>query len=121
MVFRFMAYDIISEIGFGSPLGFTDAGEDVDGLIQGFHDGMTVFGLLGRLHPFTSWFKHTWLGQKYLVAKPEDTKGVGVLMKVRDRLLDERIRAIEEGTLGDRVDLLQHFLDARTDEGKPRK
>ncbi|KAK5169723.1 uncharacterized protein LTR77_005701 [Saxophila tyrrhenica] len=49
----FMAYDIISEIGFGAPIGFIEQGKDVDGLIQGFHDGLPAFGLLGRLWPFT--------------------------------------------------------------------
>jgi cytochrome P450 len=114
-----MAFDIISELGFGAPLGFIDRGDDVDGLIQGFHDGMLVFGLLGRLHPFTSWFKKTWLGNKLLVAKVEDTKGVGILMQVRDRLLKQRLSDIDQGKAGDRVDLLQTFLQARTEDGEP--
>ena len=115
---RYMAYDIISELGFGAPLGFVEAGSDVSGLIKGFHDGMTVFGLLGRLHPFTSWFKKTYLGHKYLVAKPSDTKGVGVLMKVRDRLLTQRLEDLKQQKTSERVDLLQTFLDARTEDGE---
>jgi len=114
----FMAYDIISEFGFGAPLGFVRTAEDVGGLIQGFHDGMTVFGLMGRFWPFTMWFKRTWAGKKYLVAKPEDDSGIGVLMRFRDKLLYQRLRDIEEGNKIDRVDLLQTFLDARTDDGK---
>jgi hypothetical protein len=66
-----MAYDIISEIGFGAPFGFIDSGSDVGGLIQGFHDGLLPFGLMARLWPFTNFIKKTPLG-KYLVAKPED-------------------------------------------------
>ncbi|KAL4781111.1 cytochrome P450 [Aspergillus varians] len=33
----FMAYDVISEVGFGAPFGFVKS-EDVGGVIQGFHD-----------------------------------------------------------------------------------
>ena len=113
-----MAYDIISEIGFGEPFGFIEKGEDIGGLIQGFHDGLPAFGLLARLHPFTSWVKTTFL-KKYLVAKPADNSGIGVLMRFRDRLIDQRITDIENGKKSDRTDLLQTFLEALTEDGKP--
>lgn len=116
---RFMAYDIISEIGFGAPIGFVDKGADIGGLIQGFHDGLPYIGLMARLHPFTTWIKTTWIGQRYLVARPEHKSGIGVLMRFRDRLLAQRMQEIEEGKKIDRVDLLQTFIDARTDDGKP--
>ena len=114
----FMAYDIISEVGFGAPIGFVEAGKDLHGLIQGFHDGLPAFGLLGRLWPFTYWVKSTFL-EKYLVAKPEDQSGIGMLMRFRDKLLAERRHDIETGKAGDRVDLLQTFIDARDDDGNP--
>ncbi|KAK3709860.1 hypothetical protein LTR37_010690 [Vermiconidia calcicola] len=115
----FMAYDIISEIGFGAPIGFVESGTDVDGLIQGFHDGLPAFGLLGRLWPLTYKLKNTWFGEKFLVAKPEDKSGIGMLMRFRDKLLAQRRRDIEEGKAGDRIDLLQTFIDARDDDGNP--
>ena len=102
----YMAYDIISEIGFGAPLGFVEKGEDIGGLIEGFHSGLVVFGLLCRLHPFTKWFQDTWLGEKLLLAKPSDKNGVGVLMRFRDQLLEQRIRDIEAGNVS-RYDLVQ--------------
>ncbi|KAK3112206.1 hypothetical protein LTR53_011770 [Teratosphaeriaceae sp. CCFEE 6253] len=114
----YMAYDIISEIGFGAPIGFVESGSDVGELIQGFHDGLPAFGLLARLWPFTYWVKRTWLG-KYLVAKPEDKTGIGMLMRFRDKLLAQRRVDIEQGKAGHRVDLLQTFIDARDDDGNP--
>lgn len=102
-----MAYDIISEVGFGAPFGFVESGSDVGGLIQGFHDGLPAFGLMARLHPFTTWIKTTWVGEKYLVAKPEDQTGIGTLMRFRDRLIEERLADIAAGTTGGRIDLLQ--------------
>ena len=102
-----MAYDIISQIAFGEPFGFVETGADVGGLIQGFHDGLTAFGLLARLYPFTTWIKETWLGEKYIVARPEDKSGIGALMRFRDKLLARRLKDIEAGKTGGRVDLLQ--------------
>lgn len=113
-----MAYDIISEIGFGAPFGFIEKGEDIGGLIQGFHDGLPAFGLLARLHPFTSWLKTTFL-KKYLVATPADDSGIGVLMRFRDKLISQRIEDNNSEKETKRVDLLQMLLDARTDEGEP--
>ncbi|KAH8661686.1 cytochrome P450 [Tricladium varicosporioides] len=114
----FMAYDIVSEIGFGAPIGFVTAGRDIEGLIKGFHVGIRVFGIMARFHPFMTWIKTTPLG-KYFVAKPEDESGIGALMRFRDKLLTERLSDISAGKAGNRVDLLQTFLDARLDNGEP--
>ncbi|KAJ5082376.1 hypothetical protein N7532_011419 [Penicillium argentinense] len=114
----YMAYDIISEIGFGAPFGFIKKGEDIGGLIQGFHDGLPAFGLLARLHPFTSWMKTTFM-KKYLVATPEDNSGIGILMRFRDRLIKERVEDVNSGKPLNRVDLLQRLIEARTEDGKP--
>lgn len=104
-----MAYDIISEVGFGAPFGFVETGTDVGGLIKGFHDGLPAFGLMCRLHPFTSWIKLTFMN-KYLVASPEQESGIGSLMRFRDQLLNQRIKDIEKGTTGGRIDLLQTLV-----------
>jgi hypothetical protein len=40
-----------------------------------------------------------------------------VLMRYRDKLLDERLQDIEDGKTGDRIDLLQTFFDAQADDG----
>ncbi|KAE8861118.1 hypothetical protein PTNB29_06213 [Pyrenophora teres f. teres] len=94
----YAAYDIISEIGFGAPIGFIERGSDIDGLIQGFHDGLPAFGLMARLWPFTDWAKRR--GQ------------------VKNKLIAQRVEDLQAGKL-DRVDLLQKFLDARMEDGKP--
>ncbi|KAF2666532.1 putative cytochrome P450 [Microthyrium microscopicum] len=114
----FMAYDIVSEIGFGKPFGFVPAGTDIGGLIQGFHDGMTAFGLMARFHPFVTWIKTTPLASMF-IATPEDDSGIGVLMRYRDKLFNERVEDTKAGKTGDRVDLLQTFIDAREDDGQP--
>ncbi|KAH7395175.1 cytochrome P450 [Phaeosphaeria sp. MPI-PUGE-AT-0046c] len=113
----YMAYDIISEVGFGAPFGFVESESDVGGLIQGFHDGLLPFGLMARLWPFTNFIKKTPLG-KYLIAKPEDDSGIGMLMRFRDKLMQQRLQDVAAGKV-DRVDLLQTFIDARDEEGLP--
>lgn len=105
----YMAYDIISEAGFGQPFGFIEQGKDVEGLIQGFHDGLVPFGIMARLYPFTNWVKSTWFGDKYLVASPEQDSGIGTLMRFRDKLIAQRYRDIETGT-NVRFDLLQTYV-----------
>ena len=103
----FMAYDIISEVAFGAPFGFVESGTDVGGLIQGFHDALPIFGFMARLYPFTNFMKKTWLGKRYLVAKPEDQSGMGTLMRFRDKLLEKRMQDIEAGVTTGRTDFLQ--------------
>ncbi|KAK8098019.1 flavonoid 3'-5'-hydroxylase [Apiospora kogelbergensis] len=114
----YMAYDVISEVGFGAPFGFIDQETDVGGLIQGFHDGLIPFGIMARLYPFTNWVKSTFLG-KYLVASPEQDSGIGTLMRFRDKLIAKRYADIENGKTDGRIDLLQTFIEARDDMGEP--
>jgi cytochrome P450 len=115
----YFAYDVISEIGFGAPFGFTKTGSDIGGLIKGITDGLPAFGVVSRLYPFTYWMKNTWIGEKLLVPTSKDNNGFGAVMRFRDKLLKERLEDIEAGIAGGRVDLLQTFLNARTEDGKP--
>ncbi|KAI0845509.1 flavonoid 3',5'-hydroxylase [Daldinia vernicosa] len=113
----YMAYDIISEIGFGEPIGFIEQEKDVDGLIQGFHDCLVPFGVMARLYPLTKWIKKTPMG-RYLVASPEHESGAGVLMRLRDRLVQKRYDDIKAGNTKSRIELLQTFIEARDENGK---
>ena len=102
-----MAFDVISEIGFGAPFGFVQKGSDVGSLIKGFRDGLPFFGLMARLYTFTDWVKETWIGEQYLVAKPEHKTGFGLLLRFRDKLIKKRIEEIEAGVVDRKIDLLQ--------------
>ncbi|KAF4997880.1 hypothetical protein FDECE_11962 [Fusarium decemcellulare] len=114
----YMAYDVISEVGFGAPFGFIKEGKDVGNLIKGFHEGVTLYGLMARLYPFTNWIKSTFIG-KYIVASPEQDSGIGRLMRFRDRLIEQRFKDIENGTTSGRIDLLQTFIEAKDENGHP--
>lgn len=111
---RYFAYDVISEIAFGKPVGFVPQGRDIDGLIQAFHDGLPAFGVLGRLHPFTKWIKDTWVADAYMVPKPGDNTGIGNIMTFRDKLLEKRIKENSDpSTKVEHADLLQRFVNLR--------
>lgn len=114
----YMAFDVVSEVGFGAPFGFSTQGRDVGGLIKGLHDSLVPFGILTRMYPFTNMIKDTWFGKKYMVAKPEDKTGFGVIMRFRDALIAQRIDDVKRG-VNTRVDILQNFLDARDEKGEP--
>ena len=107
---RFMAFDVISEIGFGAPFGFVETSSDIGGLIQGLRNGLPIFGLLARMYPLTYWIKKTWMGDKYLVSKPNDKSGFGVMMHFRDKLIAQRVEEIKTGKSDHKVDLLQKYL-----------
>ena len=105
-----MAFDFISEVGFGAPFGFVETGSDIGNIIENWHKGLSAYGFLARMHSFTSWLKDTWVGKKYLVAKPEDQSGIGTLMRFRDRLIEQRQKDIKDGATGGRIDLLQTYI-----------
>jgi hypothetical protein len=101
-----MAYDIISEMGFGAPFGFVEKGDDIGNLIKAFHDGLIFAGFFSRLYPLARLIESTWL-KRLIAPGPSDKTGLGMLMRVRNELVDERLKAIKEGRTGGRVDLLQ--------------
>lgn len=114
----YMAFDVVSEVGFGAPFGMIREGRDVGGLIKGMHDGMLPFGIMTRMYPLTNWVKETWLGKKYLVAKPEDETGFGAMMRFRDALVGKRLDELNRG-VKERPDILQNFIEARDEVGEP--
>jgi cytochrome P450 len=116
---RFLAYDVISEIGFGAPIGFIEAGEDRDRIVPNLHAGLRSKAIWNRVYPFLKFAKNTWLVRKYFESKPDDPSGLGILMRLRDRLLDRRLSDIKTGAAMERTDLLQTILDARTADGQP--
>ncbi|PGH11078.1 hypothetical protein AJ79_05120 [Helicocarpus griseus UAMH5409] len=106
----YLAYDVISEMSFGRPMGFTKAGIDLFGLIKGFHDQQPIAGLMVRLHPFFNWLSKTGLAEKLLLPKPTDKSGYGRLMNARDRIMAEFEAGFREKR-GSNRDKGQAFLE----------
>jgi hypothetical protein len=114
----YLAYDIISELGFGAPVGFIEAGCDRQNIIMNLHHGLRVKAFFNRLYPFVKFVQKTGIGRSYFQSSPGDSSGLGILMKLRDNLIQKRLKDLEDGKEC-RTDLLQTFLQARTSEDKP--
>ncbi|PWY82001.1 putative P450 monooxygenase [Aspergillus heteromorphus CBS 117.55] len=120
----FLSYDTLTDVGFRNPQGFIEAGSDVGGMIKAFRLGTLAFTTAGRLYPFFGWLPHTWL-RRFLVVRPGQKLGFGVVMERAKKILDERTQALAEGRAikpekGDgSYDFLQAFMDTRTPEGEP--
>ncbi|KAG8528442.1 uncharacterized protein KY384_007360 [Bacidia gigantensis] len=115
---RYLTFDVITDVAFGAPLGCIETAGDVGGIVENFRVGLTLAGLFMRLYPFTEWINTTWMG-KYLQVRPTDKTGWGLAMRLRDQLLEQRLKELEDGTFRDHTDLLQAILDARNDDGTP--
>ncbi|EGP83779.1 putative P450 monooxygenase [Zymoseptoria tritici IPO323] len=117
---HFLAYDTITDLGFRNPLGFVKAGSDVGNLIGGFRIGMLMFGVAGRLYPFTEKLLNSWF-KKWLVVRTEQQLGFAVVMEKAGAILAERRDRIKRGLKAEKgegsYDLLQAFMDARTPDG----
>ncbi|KAF8456860.1 cytochrome P450 monooxygenase [Kalaharituber pfeilii] len=109
---QFLAYDVITELGFGESMGFVRRATDVGGLIKCFHYALPAIGSLARLPILTKMV----VGWDCVTSKPTDKYGLGPVMAFRDRLIEQRLAS---GSSPDRQDLLQNLLDQRTPDGLP--
>jgi cytochrome P450 len=114
----YLAYDIISELGFGAPVGFIEAGCDRQNIVPNLHHGLRIKALFNRLYPLVKLIQKTGIGRSYFQSSPGDSSGLGILMKLRDTYMAQRLDVLKEGKEG-RADLLQTFLQARTADDKP--
>lgn len=77
---RYLAYDVITELGFGESMGFVRQGQDVGGLIKCFHYALPAIGALARLPILTKMI----VGWDCVTAKPTDKYGLGPVMAVSE-------------------------------------
>lgn len=112
---RYFTYDVVSEIGFGAPLGFITAGNDRLKIVPNLHQGLREKAILNRLHPFTKFIRRTPF--RRLFESSPGSPGLGMIMHIRDKLIDQRLRDLEDGKAV-RRDLLQNFLESKDVNGQ---
>ncbi|KAF2753440.1 flavonoid 3',5'-hydroxylase [Pseudovirgaria hyperparasitica] len=115
----YMTNDVLSDVGFGGSFGFVSQGKDIENLITDFRAGLTPFGIMSSLYPLTNWLRSTRIGERFLIASPNDSGGWGRVMHFRDQLIAARRRDMAASKPRAQTDLLQIFLDARDDAGNP--
>ncbi|PQE28626.1 cytochrome P450 monooxygenase protein [Rutstroemia sp. NJR-2017a BBW] len=101
---HWFAYDVISAILAGKPIGFLKQRTDVRGLIASFAQVVWPLEFLGRIPKLSVLARKTWLGRKFFTAKAGDASGIGALMAERDVWYDEHVahprpERLEDGDL----------------------
>ena len=80
---QWFVYDLVTQLGFGKPVGFVKQGKDVEGLIQSFHDMAPMAGLVAALPWLMNPILKNPLFKHYMMPKAGDNTGTGKIMKVR--------------------------------------
>jgi hypothetical protein len=114
---RYLAYDIISEIGFGAPIGFIEQGQDPQAIVPNLHYGLHVKAILNRIYPLVKFVQKTGIGRSLFATNPGDP-GLGTLMILREKLMQQRLQDLEKGKEA-QADLLNTFLKTRDANGNP--
>lgn len=81
IVYRFLAWDVISELCFGEPFGFISKEQDVDGMAHALEATMLPGGVVLRLPWLLKTMKFIGL-LKWIVPNTKDKTGVGRAMAV---------------------------------------
>lgn len=94
---RWFVYDLVTQLGFGEPIGFVKQGKDVGGLIAAFHEMAPLAGVLAAvpwlLNPI---FKNP-IFKGFLMPRPGDSSGTGRIMAYRDQMIKARLDSRETG------------------------
>ncbi|RYP36604.1 hypothetical protein DL767_003308 [Monosporascus sp. MG133] len=113
---QWYAYDTVSQLTFGEPLGFVREARDVSNLIKNFHDMAPFAAVVGALpwlcgpilrSPITKWL---------FMPRSGDSSGTGKIMAFRDNLLKARL---EDPQAHHKGDFLDNILNSKNEDGSP--
>ncbi|RPA86872.1 cytochrome P450 [Ascobolus immersus RN42] len=114
---QYFAYDVVSDVAFGKPLGFVETNSDVFGLLKMFQQGIPITAVFTKL-PTLAWFFRVTGLKGLLKPKPNQNFGIGGLMHFKDKLLAERYEEFKKGN-GGRNDFLKFFFESKNEDGSP--
>ena len=106
-----LAYDVISGLVFGEPIGFTERGEDKYGLLAQVAQSFPIIGPLSRMPWLLEGIVKIPLLRDWILPTPWDKSGMGKLMGVRDELLQQRI---DMGSASAKKDILAQYVSTST-------
>ncbi|KAL4963142.1 putative P450 monooxygenase [Aspergillus stella-maris] len=118
----FLSYDSITDLAFRYPVGYIEAGADVNGLIEAFHSGCRVIGAAARISGLLQFVVRLPVGKRFKVGS-EGSPFFRNLTEHASKVLDTRNKALAEGLTpkseeGEAAyDFVQAFFDARTPDG----
>lgn len=102
----FFAYDVISQLCFGEEFGFVREGKDRWGLVEGFGRGLWWQQMYARLPGYYAFVQALPGWAKRLIDGFDDPKGIPRVAAVRDKYIEERMRARETGGYKYKGDIL---------------
>lgn len=104
---QYLALDIISDIAFGQPFGFLESDSDVHDYIKTSASLLPLFEWFAALPSLERLTRIGWVSKRFM-PKPTDKKGLGRLMGVAERIVNERYRAASK--VDPKSDMLGSFI-----------
>jgi cytochrome P450 len=104
---QYFALDVISDIAFGQPFGFLESDSDVYDYIKTQEALLPIFEWFSTLPSLERLTRVGWVS-KLIMPKPTDKKGLGRLMGVAEKIVNERYAAATKG--GPKSDMLGSFI-----------
>ncbi|KAH8883297.1 cytochrome P450 [Thozetella sp. PMI_491] len=117
MISRCFTMDVITRLGYGKAFGHLDEGTDVYGFIAQI-DQLLAFLATSADIPWIRRFMFSALGLRLFGPKPTDAKGIGKIIGVTKRLIEERFEKgadVRNDMFGS---FIQHGLTKRELEGE---
>lgn len=103
---QWIGYDVISELVFGEPFGFSVAGEDKYSLLSQVVKSLPIVGPLVRMPYLLESIVKIPLLRDWILPTPWDKNGLGRLMAFHNELVNERISKEARGASGGKRDIL---------------
>jgi len=102
------------DMSFGELIGFVRQSKDVNGIIKSVHDMFDVANLVTLVPGIVKFMQLPFI-YPFVAPKPTDKAGMGMLRNVADKAVEARI---EKGNVKNRRDLLQQFIEYRSQDGE---
>jgi len=104
---QYFALDVISDIAFGQPFGFLDTDSDVHDYIKTQEALLPIFEWFATLPSLERLIRIQWIS-RLLMPKPTDEKGLGRLMGVAEKIVNQRYSVA--GKADPKSDMLGSFI-----------
>ncbi|KAI5776794.1 cytochrome P450 [Geopyxis carbonaria] len=106
---QYFAFDVITELTFGKPLGFVENLQDCYGLIETINGHLFIQGMLSRL-PWLARGARALNPMGWGEPTPKDKSGLGRIMRVAEEQLEERL-SNPHSSANQRGDILEHMVE----------
>lgn len=104
---QYFALDVISSLIWSEPFGFLQQDADIGKYIQTLEELLPIRGATGSL-PILPWIQPLI---EYMLPRPEDKLGFGMLQGVGKRAAENRVKQVEAGDVDVKRDMLTAFVD----------